>query len=508
MCIAFTRAKNRTILIQSLESLIMAQISVSQKHLSEALRLLHEFRYSDLNMPYQSAGAQSNKDIREPNTHADMRVLDMIAVCLTTGKPGDVVAAAFDKHEGITLVLAKNGDVLPADYTATTTFLSALTRARGWIDLLPFLVRHSKENLDKRIRNLHQSITDLNNDLRSAAAQHPFQTMEEEFPRSERYRRAMYPDQRVTADRVLDDLIRTCRDASTFEMREDQTSFLQYVQLFGAADALQNSRFLLLLTSDPNLTNSERRERAERLKRRLAKICQYARIEQLIKMVKRLPNIPFRWVEGNLIGTGEGTFEICADPMDAVSRGLRGELSSKDMDAVNERFPQLARNWEQWRFINPRIHAELRIILHLSPSLISRSPTDLLPPPAAQLPIGCSKRSCLCCVLWMDAFNYDTGMLWMTSGSHGKPYDNWALPGAASEMEGVRAWRRFDRYVITGVYTRLTDTLTWVRKLTPKRISDEHASSDSDSDSSEGAGDDRIRKIWAGDVVGLPIPMN
>ena len=97
----------------------------------------------------------------------------------------------------------------------------------------------------------------------------------------------------------------------------------------------------------------------------------------------------------------------------------------------------------------------------------------------------------------------------MTSGSHGKPYDNWALPGAASEMEGVRAWRRFDQHVITGVYTRLTDTLAWVRKLAAKRISDEHASSGSDSNSSEGAEDDRIRKIWAGDdVVGLPVPMN
>ena len=42
---------------------------------------------------------------------------------------------------------------------------------------------------------------------------------------------------------MLDGLIRTCRDASIFEMQEDQTLFLQYVQLFGAADALQNARF-------------------------------------------------------------------------------------------------------------------------------------------------------------------------------------------------------------------------------------------------------------------------
>jgi len=97
----------------------------------------------------------------------------------------------------------------------------------------------------------------------------------------------------------------------------------------------------------------------------------------------------------------------------------------------------------------------------------------------------------------------------MTSGSHGKPYDNWALPGAAGEMKGVRAWRRFDEHVIMDVYTRLTDTLAWVRKLTAKRISYEDVSSGSDSDGSEGAEDDRIDKIWAGDhVAGLPVPMN
>ena len=76
----------------------MSEISVSQSHLSEELQLLTEFGYSDLDMPYQSVGVRSNKDIREPETHSDMRVLDLIATCLTTGNPGDVVAAAFDKR--------------------------------------------------------------------------------------------------------------------------------------------------------------------------------------------------------------------------------------------------------------------------------------------------------------------------------------------------------------------------------------------------------------------------
>lgn len=86
----------------------------------------------------------------------------------------------------------------------------------------------------------------------------------------------------------------------------------------------------------------------------------------------------------------------------------------------------------------------------------------------------------------------------MTSGSHGKPYDNWALPGAASEMEGITAWHRFDRHVITGVHTWLTDSLAWVGKLAAKQISDEYASSGSDSDSGEGARGGLVAKILAG----------
>jgi hypothetical protein len=39
-------------------------------------------------------------------------------------------------------------------------------------------------------------------------------------------------------------------------------------------------------------------------------------------MVKRFQGgrIPFRWVDEPFVGTGEGTFEICLDRMEAVGR--------------------------------------------------------------------------------------------------------------------------------------------------------------------------------------------
>jgi hypothetical protein len=163
----------------------MSEISVSQSHLSEELQLLTEFGYSDLDMPYQSVGVRSNKDIREPETHSDMRVLELIATCLTAGKPGDVVAAAFDKRGNIKLVLAKNGNVGSTDYMATRTFISDLMVASDWIDLLPFLVNHSKTNVDKWISSLHRSITDICSTFEKVATAYAFESMEKEFPRSD-----------------------------------------------------------------------------------------------------------------------------------------------------------------------------------------------------------------------------------------------------------------------------------------------------------------------------------
>jgi hypothetical protein len=85
--------------------------------------------------------------------------LMFVIQCLTTGDPGDVVAAAFNKREDISLVLAKNGQVTAADYNVTRFFLPALMAATDWIDLLripQFLVNHGKTDMDKRIRSLRQ----------------------------------------------------------------------------------------------------------------------------------------------------------------------------------------------------------------------------------------------------------------------------------------------------------------------------------------------------------------
>ena len=80
-----------------------------QNNLSEQLQLLRELNYSDPDMSCQDPGTHSNKLSRNVDTNCDIRFLDAIAAALTTGNPGDVFAAAFDKRKRMELVLAKNG---------------------------------------------------------------------------------------------------------------------------------------------------------------------------------------------------------------------------------------------------------------------------------------------------------------------------------------------------------------------------------------------------------------
>lgn len=70
----------------------------------------------------------------------------------------------------------------------------------------------------------------------------------------------------------------------------------------------------------------------------------------------------------------------------------------------------------------------------------------------------------------------------MTSGSHGKPYANWAIPGAAYAV-GDNGESRIDEDVLKKVKQRLEDTLKWL--VLGRRDSDEHDSSDKGSSEDE-----------------------
>jgi hypothetical protein len=98
---------------------------------------------------YQASGVHSNK--RSRDTSRDIRFLDTIAVALTTGKPGDIFAAALDKREHVQLVSAKNGPPTSEDVAAANEFISVIgsPTIADAMDLFPFLLWRCGANIDK-----------------------------------------------------------------------------------------------------------------------------------------------------------------------------------------------------------------------------------------------------------------------------------------------------------------------------------------------------------------------
>jgi OTT_1508-like deaminase len=468
-------------------------VNNNQHNLSEQLQLLHELQYSDLDMPYQAAGIHSNKQSRDLDTNRDVRLLDTIAIALTTGNPGDVFAAAFDKRQHIQLVLAKNGPPTHEDVTAANELISLIgsPTIADAMDLFPFLIRRCGANINKRIHNLHSSIRDaeLRNDFMLAMQAYvPEADIRAEFPGADTllgdYGNAVPPFAAVWGDFV--EMI-TDRTAQGLDAQDVPSSTQKYAELFLLADVLGRSHFLKQLVDDRNLLAMDRKERAEKLKRRLGKVCQYvSSVSHLIQRAKRLFPIPHHWVTDTFAGTGECVFDLCDSAYDAVSRGLnQSPLSPEIVEKLDKHFPSILSNWKKHQTLRTSIHAELRIILHLGPP-----PLD----PAVH-PIGVSKRSCFCCVLWIESHNRIFGTQWMTSGSHGKPYANWALPGAAcSYAIGADGRSSVDEAVLKAIWTRLTDALAW---LFPgqKRISDEHVSSGDESSGGEQGESEWRRKV-------------
>ncbi|RDB16085.1 hypothetical protein Hypma_007333 [Hypsizygus marmoreus] len=457
----------------------MDEISGSQAQLSEELLLLQELGYSDVYIVDDPPAPPGFKDIRrDPDTDTDLRVLDVIAACLNTGKPEDVVAAAFDKREQISLILAKSGDVDSSDYAATHAFLSALREAKNWTDLLPFLATHTKHNIERRVRRLNESITDLFDDLQSAATDYKFSAIENEFPRSGFYRRSRYPEGLPTPQRFLHELMRECVIQSTdFEIHGSESLDLQYPRLLFPADSLCRSSFFRHLTSKYYQGgDSKLKGRVEKLQRRLRRVCQYAKIDMLIRLVRRLPNIPFRWLENadTIVDAQERSPELCKDPMEVVERVLGRQPSPEQTDKFLRQYPDLSRNWERRRrLVKTRIHPELRIILELGPPLLSRLPQNPTPDDVVRLPIGCSKRSCLCCAIWIDLLSVvTTGLQCVTAGSNGKPCGDWELPCTTGGIKVVPEWLDLDMSVATGVNRRLERGLHSLMP-PPPRILDE-----------------------------------
>ena len=244
-------------------------VNNNQHNLSEQLQLLYELQYSDLDMPYQAAKIHSNKQSRHLDANRDVRLLDTIAIALTTGNPGDVFAAAFDKRQNIQLVLAKNGPPTHEDVTAANELISLIASptVAGAMDLFPFLIRRCGANIDKWIHNLHTSIRDaeLHNDFMLAMQAYvPEADIRVEFPGADKFL-GDHGDVLPPFAAVWGDFVGmiTDRTVQGLDAQDVPSSIQKYAELFLLADVLRRSCFLKKLIDDRNLLHGSQGEGRE-----------------------------------------------------------------------------------------------------------------------------------------------------------------------------------------------------------------------------------------------------
>jgi hypothetical protein len=221
----------------------------------------------------------------------------------------------------------------------------------------------------------------------------------------------------------------------------------------------------------------------EKLQRHLNKICQYYHhIFVLIRYLRdaNLGKIKAMWVDK--FDKGPLTISLVPLPWQVIEE-IGHPVSTEQLNVA---FPDLMKSWED-RSYQARFHAELQIILCMEeyrmsvrisyPIMWSKRPhtkQDML--------IGVSKRSCLCCFLYINHYNREFNQTWKTSGCHGKAYENWALPCSACSACAVK-WtpenQKQHEKVDTAVIQDITDRLQFVldKLMHDSQYSDDYASS-------------------------------
>ncbi|KAH7885629.1 hypothetical protein F5I97DRAFT_1929026 [Phlebopus sp. FC_14] len=420
--------------------------------LAEQLQLLNQLRYSD--EPMRCEGKKYYHDNGDAN--AALRVLDTIALVLTTGKPGEVFAAAFDRSQSVTLVLAKNDPVIQEDVQAVHELITTITASttESAYDVLPFLFSRCRENIERRIRKLIAAVDILlgllDEILESYTPSHP---PDKEFPNSEDYRRYKYPNGEPPFKEMACRLFKDLRAAGVGVDFEDiEETSANFMRLWYAASIILNSGLLRSLRKDYGYFRWK--PQAEKLRCRLLKVFNYNQgIDNLIMHAKRFfPNgIKHRWVDPITAGTGETTLELTANHMDVITRAFGDSSAQRDLQTLDKKVPDMQNKWSSSGNVQTRLHVEIRLLLHLS---------DPFSPMDEPMPIGCSRRTCLCCALWIKAYNWEFGTKWLTNGSNGKPHVDWALPGCSYAHARMKEGRSVvDKAVLYPVSRRLHEKL-------------------------------------------------
>ncbi|KAI6039415.1 hypothetical protein EDC04DRAFT_2685024 [Pisolithus marmoratus] len=113
--------------------------------------------------------------------------------------------------------------------------------------------------------------------------------------------------------------------------------------------------------------------------------------------------------------------------------------------------------WCNSRFLETWVHPEISIILHLSSAPLSPWAFQRL------RPMGCSRRACMCCTVWIATYNLFSPPGWLMSRTDGKADATWALPGRSNAnaivningeiVTDAAVWRAVEKHMTHSLQT-------------------------------------------------------
>ncbi|KAH7884098.1 hypothetical protein F5I97DRAFT_1831622 [Phlebopus sp. FC_14] len=412
--------------------------------IAQHLQLLHQFGYSDPNILYEGVFYRDRNNKWNRDALTAVRVLDAITLTLMTDRPGEAFAAAFDNRHKLTLVLAKDSPVTDEDDQIVRELIQtiAASSTKYAIDVYPFLLSRCRKSIEKQARKILKAVDQFSPDIDAVLKEHkytPQPTLEAEFPKSEIYRHARYengaePLFSEMLHGLLEDLRGVIASVATLDGEDAKINFMLLVD---AVSMLSHCHFLAWACT---ITLSEWHGRAVKLRCRLLRFRHYIQgITTLMKEKCFLQNgIEYRWLDPIATHSGEQTLFLPDECLNVVSSALGFIPSDSDQEKLHKQRSEWSHS------VETRLHVEIRLLLQL---------VDLSVGP---VPLGCSRRTCLCCTLWIKAYNREFCADWLTSDPSGKARVDWALPGCPGKKH-----ENIVKAVRNGVRLRCIDEVDW-----------------------------------------------
>ena len=310
------------------------------------LKFLASAGYNELHYP-KSKALFSNKALpTDENKLLD--ALDVLAVCLATGKLGDVVAVAWvdDCHLLIASNRARDENLTNHAKALTAALTGPGNRREVHNAVMPIVMSYCKENIIKRVKKLGESLRKLSEEqMLSLDCVQPSSS----FPTAHIHTTLQH--------------VETClasRHSTVVDFEHEVRA------VASAAHILLDTDLFRKLKNRMSVTNDEEWRTIERLFRHLKKIIQFSHgILSLVFYMQNecIKNIEISWCSGRVVAD-ISPVPSAEDIIRVMSKSEKS-IEGVGMDRVRQALSGFDKRWAEGKTMIS-LHAELQIICHVN----------------------------------------------------------------------------------------------------------------------------------------------